>query len=104
MLHVDRVAEELAGGSAVAGGKEVAAAGLFGGGGGDLCDPVHVAFEGEDALRGAEAAEGTVGRDVGGHGFGADCDVGPVIGAGGVDGAAGEDYGGEGGVGSAGEG
>ena len=101
MLHVDRVAEELAGGGAVAGGEEIAAAELFGGEADDLRDLVHVAFEGEDALRGAESAEGSVGRDICCHRFGADCDVGPVVGAGGVDGAAGEDYGREGGVGAA---
>ncbi len=101
VLHVDRVGEELAGGGAVAGGEEVAAAELFGGEADDFGDLVHVALEGEDALRGAESAEGSVGRDVGGHGFGADGEVGPVIGAGGVDGAAREDYGGERGVGSA---
>src|ERR1700744_2369720 len=60
-----------------------------------------MALEGEDALRRAESAEGPMGRDVGGHRFGADCHVWPVIGAGSVDGAAGEDYRGEGGVGSA---
>ncbi len=101
MLHVYWVAEELAGRGAVAGGEEVAAAEFFGGEADDLCDLVHVAFEGEDALRGAESAEGPVRGDVGRHGFGADCDVGPVVGAGGVDGAAGEDYRGESGVGSA---
>ena len=101
VLHVDWVAEELAGGGAVAGGEEVAAAEFFGGEADDFGDLVHVAFEGEDALRGAEAAEGSVGRDVGGHGFGADGEVGPVVGAGGVDGAAGEDDGGEGDVGAA---
>ena len=101
MLHVDRVFEELAGCGAVAGGEEVAAAELFGGEADDFGDLVHVALEGEDALRRAEAAEGSVGRDVGGHRFGADGHVGPVVGAGSVDGAAGEDDGGEGGVGSA---
>ena len=101
VLHVDGVGEELAGGGAVAGGEEVAAAEFFGGEADDVGDLVHVAFEGEDGLRGAEAAEGSVGRDVGGHGLGADGEVRPVVGAGGVDGAAGEDDGGEGGVGSA---
>src|ERR1700719_1392677 len=101
MLHVDRVAEELASGGAVAGGEEIAAAELFWGEADDLRDLIHLAFEGEDALRCAESAEGSVGRDVGGHRFGADRDVGPVVGARGVDGAAGEDYRGEGGVGSA---
>ncbi len=95
------VGEELAGGGAVAGGEEVAAAEFFGGEADDFGDLVHVALEGEDALRGAEAAEGSVGRDVGGHGFGADGEVRPVVGAGGVDGSAREDDGGEGGVGSA---
>src|SRR5580704_13916240 len=101
MLQIDGVAEELAGRGAVAGGEEVAAAELFGCEADDFCDLVHVALEGEDALRGTESAEGPVGVYVGGHGFGADGDVGPVVGARGVDGAAGEDYGGEGGVGSA---
>src|SRR6266478_3769178 len=104
MLHVDWIREELAGGGAVAGGEEVAAAELFGGQADYFGDFVHVTFEREDALRGAEAAEGSVRWDVCCHGFGADGDVGPVVGAGGVDGAAGEDYGGEGGVGSAGDG
>ena len=45
-----------------------------------------------------------MGRDVGGHGFGADAEGGPLVGAGGVDGRAGEDDGGESGVGSAVEG
>ena len=103
-MHVDGVAEELAGGGAVAGGEEVSAAELFGGEADGVGDLVHVALEGEDALRGAEAAEGSVGRDVGGHGFGADGEVRPMVGAGGVDGGAGEDDGGEGGVGSAVEG
>ena len=76
VLHVDWIGEELAGGGAVAGGEEVAAAEFFGREAYDFGDLVHVAFEGEDALRGAEAAEGSVGRDVGGHGFGADGDVG----------------------------
>ena len=101
VLHVDGVVEELAGGGAVAGGEEVAAAELFRGEADDFGDLVHVALEGEDALRSAEAAEGSVGRDVGGDGFGADGQVGPVVGAGGVDGAAGEDDGGEGHVGAA---
>ncbi len=101
MLHVDRVFEELAGGCAVAGGEEVAAAQLFRGEADDLGDLVHVAFEREDALRSAEAAEGSVGRDVGGDGFGADGEVGPVIRAGRVDGAAGEDDGRERHVGAA---
>src|ERR1700747_1534530 len=101
MLHVDWVREELAGGGVVAGGEEVAAAELFGGEADYFCDLVHVTFEGEDALGCAESAEGSVWRDVGSHCFGADCDVGPVVGGGGGDGAAGEDYGGEGGVGSA---
>ncbi len=58
----------------------------------------------EEGLRRAEAAEGSVGRDVGGHGFGADAEGGPVVGAGGVDGAAREDDGRERGVGAAVEG
>src|SRR6202035_1832688 len=101
MLHIDGVAEELAGGGAVAGGEEVAAAEFLGSEADDFRDFVHVAFEREDALRRAESAEGSVGGNVGRHGFGADGDVGPVVGTGGVDGAAGEDYRGEGGVGSA---
>src|ERR1700677_1915589 len=100
MLHVDWVVEKLAGGGAVAGGEEVAAAQLLGSEADDLGDFVHVAFEREDALRSAEAAEGAVGRNVSGHRFGADRHVGPVVGAGGVDCAAREDYGGEGGTGS----
>ncbi len=95
MLHVDRVFEDLARGGAAAGGEEVAAAEFFRREADDFGDLVHVAFEGEDALRSAEAAEGSVGRDVGGHGFGADGEVGPVIWAGGVDGSAGEDDRGE---------
>src|ERR1700733_1381959 len=100
VLHVDRVGEELASRSAIAGGEEVPAAEFFGGEANGFCDLVHVAFEGEDALRGAEATEGSVRRDVGGHRFSADCQVRPVVGAGSVDGAAREDYRGEGGVGS----
>ena len=65
----------LAGGGVVAGGEEVAAAEFFGREADDLGDLVHVALEGEDGLRRAEAAEGSVGRDVGGHGFGADGEV-----------------------------
>ena len=75
VLHVDLIFEELAGRGAAAGGEEVAAAEFFGGEADDLGDLVHVALEGEEALRCAEAAEGSVGRDVGGHGFGADRDV-----------------------------
>ncbi len=101
VLHVDGVVEELAGGGAVAGGEEVAAAEFFGGEADDFGDLVHVAFEGEDALRGAESAEGSVRRDVGCHRFGADGHIGPVVGAGSVDGASGEDYWRERGVGSA---
>ena len=100
-LHVYGVGEELACGRAVAGGEEVAAAELFWGEAYNFGDLVHVALEGEDALRGAEAAEGSVGRDVGGHRFGADGEVRPVVGAGGVDRSAGEDDGGEGCVGPA---
>ena len=50
MLHVYWIAEELAGGGAVAGGEEVAAAELFGSESHDFRDLVHVAFEREDAL------------------------------------------------------
>ena len=88
----------------VSGGEEVAAAEFFrreAEGAGDL---VHVALEREEGLRRAEAAEGAVGRDVGGHGLGADAEVRPLVGAGGVDGGAGEDDRGERGVGSAVEG
>ena len=76
VLHVDGVGEELAGGGAVAGGEEVAAAEFFGGEADDVGDLVHVALEREEGLRRAEAAEGAVGRDVGGHGFGADAECG----------------------------
>ena len=86
MLHVDRVGEKLAGGGAVAGGEEVAAAEFFGGEADDAGDLVHVAFESEERLRRAESAKGSVGRDVGGHGSGADGDVRPAVGAGGMDG------------------
>jgi len=71
----------------VAGGEEVAAAEFFGGEADDFGDLVHVAFEGEDALRRAEASEGSVRRNICCHRFGADGEVGPVVGAGGVDGA-----------------
>ncbi len=91
VLQIDRIVEELAGRGAVAGGEEVATAEFFGGEADDFCDLVHVAFEGEDALRRAEAAEGSVRRNICCHRFCANGDVGPVIGAGGVDGAAGED-------------
>ena len=104
VLHVDGVGDDLAGGGAVAGGEEVAAAEFFGGDADGFGDFVHVALGAEDGLRCAEAAEGSVGREVGGHGFGADSQRGPVVGAGGVDGAAREDDGGEGDVGSAVEG
>jgi hypothetical protein len=60
-----------------------------------------VALEGEDALRCAESAEGSVRRDVCCHRFCANRDVRPVVRTGGVDGASGEDYWREGGVGSA---
>ena len=72
VLHVDGFGEELAGGGAVAGGEEVAAAQFFGREADDAGDLVHVALEREEGLRRAEAAEGAVRRDVGGHGLGAD--------------------------------
>ena len=56
----------------IAGGEEVAAAELFGREADGVGDLVHVALEREEGLRGAEAAKGAVGRDVGGHGLGAD--------------------------------
>ncbi len=77
----------------VSGCEEVAAAKLFGGEADGVGDLVHVAFEGEEGLRGSEAAEGAVRRDVGGHGLGADADVRPLVGAGGVDGGARKDDG-----------
>src|SRR5260370_116318 len=82
-------------------GMRVGSDGGLGGEADDFCDLVHVAFEREDDLRRAESAEGPMGRNICCHRFGANSDVGPVVGAGGMDGSAGEDYGGEGGVGSA---
>src|ERR1700678_896357 len=101
MLQVDRVFEELAGCGSVAGGEEVAATEFFGCESDDFGDLVHVAFEGEDALGCAESAEGSVRRNICCHRFCANGNVGPVIRTGGVDGAAGEDDRGEGGVGTA---
>jgi len=101
VLHVDRIFEELTGCGVVAGAEEVAAAKLFGGETYYSGDLVHVAFEGEDALWSTEAAEGSVRRNICCHRFGADGHVRPVIRTGGVDGAAGEDYGRECSVGSA---
>ena len=60
-----------------------------------------MAFEGKERLRRAKAAEGSVGRDVGGHGLGADGEVWPVVRARCVDSSAGEDYCGERSVGTA---
>src|SRR6202034_4158476 len=101
MLHVYFVIERVTCGCGVSGGEEVGAADGFGGEVEGVGDLVHVALEGEQGLRGAEAAEGAVGWDVGGHRFGADAESRPLVGAGGVYGRAGEDDGGEGGVGSA---
>ena len=78
VLHVDGVVEELARGGAAASAEKVAAAELFWCEADDFGDLVHVALEGEDALRCAEAAEGSVGRDVGCHCFGADGQIRPV--------------------------
>jgi len=72
---------------------EISAAQFFWGEADDLRDAVKMALESEDALRGAEAAEGAVGRRVGGDGAAADANVGALVRAGGVDGAAGENHG-----------
>src|ERR1035438_3980430 len=80
---------------------EVAAAQFFGSEANYLSYAIEVAFQGEDALRGAEAPEGAVGGHVGGYGAAADADVGAMVGACGVDGTAGEDYLRERGVGAA---
>jgi hypothetical protein len=85
----------------IAGGEEVAAAKLFRREADDFGDLVHVAFQREEACGCAEAAKGSVGRDVGGHRLGADGEVRPVVGAGRVDGGAGEDDGRERDVGAA---
>ncbi len=87
-VEIDFFADHLAGGGGLAFVKEVAAAELFGreaDGGGDL---IHLAFERENALRRAEAAEGSVRRRGGSNGSAADADVGTEVRAGGMDGAA----------------
>jgi hypothetical protein len=56
-------------------------------------DAIHMALEGEDALRGPEAAEGTVRSGVSRHGTAAHANVRAKIRSGGVDRAAGEDHG-----------
>ena len=91
--EIDLFANDLAGGGGLAGLEEIAAANFVGREADDLGDAVHVALEREERLRRAKAAEGAVGRRVGGDGFCADADAGPVVGAAGVNGAAGEDDG-----------
>ena len=100
-LHVDCVGERLARRGAVASGEEVAAAKLFRREADRTGDLVHVAFEREQALRRAEAAERTVRRNVGGHRLCVHAQVRPLVGARGVDGAARKHDGRERGVGAA---
>ena len=86
VLHVDGVDERLAGCGFVAGGEEVAAAEFFWCEADGVRDLVHVAFEAEQGLRCAEAAEGAVRWDVGGHRLRLHAEVRPLVGAGRVDG------------------
>ena len=96
------VADELAGGGAVAGGEEVAAAEFFGGEADDAGDLVHVALEWRRWLCGApKPRKAPWGGMLVATALARTRRCGPVVGAGGVDGAAREDDGGEGGVGSA---
>src|SRR5205823_2706828 len=89
--HVNVFAYDLTGGGRLAAPDEVAAAQLFGREADRPCDFVQVSFEGEDALRSAEAAEGSVRRRVRGDGARAYADVRAVVRPGGVDCAARED-------------
>ena len=82
------VVQHLPGGQRAAALKQVAAAQLLGGERERVGDLVEVALHGEDALRGAEAAEGAVRRAAGGQGAAAHADVVTGVGTGGVDGPA----------------
>ena len=75
----------------VSGGEEVAAAKSFRSEADDAGYFVHVTLKREQRLGRAEAAKGSVGRGIGGHGPGADGDVRPEVRAGSMDGGARED-------------
>ena len=94
VLHVDGVGEELAGGGAVAGGEEVAAAEFFGGEADDVGDLVHVALECRRWICGApKPRKAPWGGRLVAMALARTAECGPVVGAGGVDGAAREDDG-----------
>ena len=101
VLHVDGVGQMLPGCCMVAGREEVAAANLFRGDAQDAGDLVHMALQCKQGLGRAEAAKCPVRRDVGGHGLGMDGEIRPAVGAGRVDGGAGEHDGRQGHVGAA---
>ena len=67
----------------------------------DLGDAVHVTFERKERLRRAKSAKRAVRRSIGGNGFGANADAGPIVSAAGVNGAAGKNDGRESFVGAA---
>ncbi len=79
LVEDDRIAHHLFGGGGVAIVKEIPAPQIdrvHADGGGDL---VHVALDGKDGLRRAEAAEGAVGHRVGGPGARANAHVGADV-------------------------
>src|SRR5271163_3799468 len=65
MLQVDIVLDDLAGRGLLALLQEIAAAEFLRAESDDLGDLVHVPFQGEEALRSAEAAKSAVRRDIG---------------------------------------
>ena len=91
-VQIDFFTDCLFGGCGLTGLEEIAAADFDWGKSNDLprCGPCAAPWR-KWTLRRAESAESTVRRGIGGYGFGADADVGPVIRTAGVDGSARED-------------
>src|SRR5437763_4835191 len=93
LLHVHRFANYLANCQCLAGVDEVATAEVFRREVKLFGDFVHVSFQREDSLRRSETSEGAVWRMICRHCLAGNSHIGTEVGAGGMDGAAGEDNG-----------